>query len=122
LRLAAAGRACLPRITVNRAIDWARARRLRGEVAGVDSADHRDDLHPVGPPDAADRGRLSDEVVTALAGLSPEHRAVVVLRYLLEYTPSETSELLGLPRGTVSSRMRRALDRLRPLIESEESE
>ncbi len=53
----------------------------------------------------------------ALAELSPEHRAVVVLRYLLGYTPGEIGEMLGLPRGTVNSRLRRGLDSLRPAIE-----
>jgi RNA polymerase sigma-70 factor (ECF subfamily) len=36
----------------------------------------------------------------------------VVLRHLLEYTPGEIAELLEVPRGTVNSRLRRALDRL----------
>ena len=43
----------------------------------------------------------------------PEHRAVVVLRYVLEYTPGEIAELLDLPRGTVNSRLRRGLDRMK---------
>ena len=34
------------------------------------------------------------------------------MRYLLEYTPGEIAEALELPRGTVNSRLRRALDRL----------
>jgi RNA polymerase sigma-70 factor (ECF subfamily) len=38
---------------------------------------------------------------------------VVVLRYLLEYTPGEIAELLDLPRGTVNSRLRRGLDRMK---------
>jgi len=50
--------------------------------------------------------------VAALAVLDPDQRAAVVLRHLLEYTPGEIAELLGLPRGTVNSRLRRALDRL----------
>jgi RNA polymerase sigma-70 factor (ECF subfamily) len=37
----------------------------------------------------------------------------VVLRYVLEYTPGEIAELLGLPRGTVNSRLRRGLDRMK---------
>jgi RNA polymerase sigma-70 factor (ECF subfamily) len=41
---------------------------------------------------------------------------VVVLRYLLEYTPGEISALLRLPRGTVNSRLRRALDDLKGLL------
>jgi RNA polymerase sigma-70 factor (ECF subfamily) len=34
------------------------------------------------------------------------------LRHLLEYTPGEIAALLEIPRGTVNSRLRRALDRL----------
>jgi RNA polymerase sigma-70 factor, ECF subfamily len=93
----------LNRIVVNRAIDWARARALRREVTM--------DAEPGTEPEAGG-GPYSDEVVAALASLSPEHRAVVVLRYLLEYKPGEIAELLDLPRGTVNSRLRRALDRL----------
>ena len=51
----------------------------------------------------------------AIRSLSPEHRAVIVLRYLLEYTPGEIAKLLDLPRGTVNSRLRRGLDRLKEL-------
>jgi RNA polymerase sigma-70 factor (ECF subfamily) len=54
----------------------------------------------------------SDEIVRALASLNPEHRAVVVLRYVLEYTPGEIAGVLEVPRGTVNSRLRRALDAL----------
>jgi RNA polymerase sigma-70 factor (ECF subfamily) len=100
----------LHRITVNRAIDYARARRLRSEGALPREAEGE---APAGP-------ELSDELVAALAGLSPEHRALVVLRHLLEYTPGEIARMLDLPRGTVNSRLRRALDRLRPAIEREE--
>ena len=48
-----------------------------------------------------------------IAELAPEQRAVVVLRYVLEYTPGEIAELLDLPRGTVNSRLRRGLDRMK---------
>jgi RNA polymerase sigma-70 factor, ECF subfamily len=41
---------------------------------------------------------------------------VVALRYLLDYTPGEIARLLELPRGTVNSRLRRALDRLATLL------
>jgi RNA polymerase sigma-70 factor, ECF subfamily len=101
----------LHRITVNRAIDFARARKLRRESVLVEATEG------LAPADAG----LSDELVAALTELSPEHRAVIVLRYLLGYTPGEIGDILGLPRGTVNSRMRRALDRLRPAVEREES-
>ena len=94
----------LHRIAVNRAIDWARAAKLRAEL------EERD----VPAPERAD----SDErMLPALASLDPDHRAVIVLRYLLEYTPGEIAELLDLPRGTVNSRLRRGLDKLKERLE-----
>jgi RNA polymerase sigma-70 factor (ECF subfamily) len=93
----------LARIVTNRAIDWTRARTARREI------DHQPEDVP-GP--AAVSVGYSDEVVGALAALSPEHRAVVVMRYVLEYTPGEIARALELPRGTVNSRLRRALDTL----------
>jgi len=54
-----------------------------------------------------------------LADLPLEQRAVIVLRYLLEYTPGEIARLLELPRGTVNSRLRRGLDRLAETLKEE---
>jgi RNA polymerase sigma-70 factor, ECF subfamily len=102
----------LHRIVVNRAIDHARSRKLRREVEPEpELADER--------PPATDSGGLSDELIAALRTLSPEHRAVVVLRYLLEFTPGEIAEALEMPRGTVNSRLRRGLDRLSLTLEEE---
>ena len=92
----------LHRIVVNRAIDHARARTLRREA-------ELDEFHAA--PDA--EPSLDRTVLAALEALSPEHRAVIVMRYLLEYTPGEIAELLELPRGTVTSRLRRGLDSLK---------
>jgi RNA polymerase sigma-70 factor (ECF subfamily) len=100
----------LHRIVVNRAIDYARARALRPETAA-------DALpEPAARPATAE---LGDELVAALADLGPEHRAVVVLRHLLGYTPGEIATMLDLPRGTVNSRLRRALDALSLRLEAE---
>jgi len=94
-------------IVVNRAIDWSRARQVRAETGLVD-AGVWDDAHDI-----------SDETVAALAQLTPEHRAVIVLRYVLGYSPGEIAELLELPRGTVNSRLRRGLDTLRQAVTRE---
>ncbi|MEY2513628.1 MAG: hypothetical protein QOJ89_986, partial [bacterium] len=67
---------------------------------------------------AADPAGEDGDVLALLAGLSPEHRAVVVLRYVLEYTPGEIADLLDLPRGTVNSRLRRGLDALGDVLEA----
>ena len=62
---------------------------------------------------------FSGDVVAALRELSPEHRAVVALRFLFDYTPGEIARALDMPRGTVNSRLRRALDRLGDVLEAE---
>jgi RNA polymerase sigma-70 factor (ECF subfamily) len=94
----------LHRIVVNRAIDWSRARALRRESGDAW-------LAQLAAPDTRE-GSQAEALATALAELSPEHRAVIVMRHLLEYTPGEIAETLGLPRGTVNSRLRRGLDEL----------
>src|SRR2546430_16864901 len=91
----------LHRIVVNRAIEWSRARRLR---SGVELGEL--------VPASEEQPELADETLAARARLAPEHRAVVVMRYLLEFTPGEIADALDLPRGTVNSRLRRGLDAL----------
>ncbi len=95
------------RIVVNRSIDFARARKLRREV-DAELADR--------VPSRQTAEGISDDLVAALAHLAPEQRAVVVLRYLLDWTPGEIARALELPRGTVNSRLRRALDRLAEVV------
>jgi RNA polymerase sigma-70 factor (ECF subfamily) len=92
----------LARIVANRAIDWTRSRAARHEV------DH--ELPDHASVDADTPGGYSDEVLSALVSLSPDHRAVVVMRYVLDCMPGEIALALELPRGTVNSRLRRALD------------
>ena len=99
----------LHRIVVNRSIDWTRARAARAEVLA-------------GAPDQEQADQVADtssELLAALAALPTDQRAVVVLRYLLEYTPGEIAGMLDLPRGTVNSRLRRALDALSTRLEPE---
>jgi len=103
----------LHRIVVNRSIDWARARALRRELSADDAPE----------PAAPERDEPGDaqRLAAVLTELGPEHRAVIVLRYLLEYTPGEIAELLALPRGTVNSRLRRGLDRLEAALREEDA-
>jgi RNA polymerase sigma-70 factor, ECF subfamily len=84
------------RIVVNRAIDATRARSLRREVdaAAAETAE--------APPDAPTKP-LSDDVIAAMSDLSPEHRAVVVLRFIFDYTPGEIARALDMPRGAGGS-------------------
>lgn len=101
----------LHRIVVNRAIDWARREALRRK------SDDPETLPDTAQQPAAEG--IGEDLMEALATLPIEQRAVVVLRYLLDYTPGEVGRMLDLPRGTVNSRLRRALDRLGGLLEDE---
>jgi RNA polymerase sigma factor (sigma-70 family) len=67
---------------------------------------------PVGA--AEDEPRLDhDELAAAIGRLRPDDRLVIGCRYLLSLSEAETAAALGVARGTVKSRLSRALDRLR---------
>lgn len=106
----------LHRIAVNRAIDHARARSVRSEVA-AGTAVEAELRGPARPDHEPGYDQRTEGLEAALNGLSPEHRAIVAMRYLLDLTPGEIAAELGLPRGTVNSRLRRALDQLAGTLE-----
>jgi RNA polymerase sigma-70 factor (ECF subfamily) len=49
----------------------------------------------------------------ALSGLSTDHRTVVILRFAEDWSESQIADALGVPVGTVKSRLHRALKHLR---------
>jgi RNA polymerase sigma factor (sigma-70 family) len=53
------------------------------------------------------------ELLGAVEGLREEDRAVISLRYFLELSEAEAAAVMGCPRGTVKSRLSRAIGRLR---------
>ena len=62
-----------------------------------------------------DAFHLSDdraEMGTAIAGLSPDHRVVVALRFYRDLTVDEIARWLQIPSGTVKSRLHHALAHL----------
>ncbi len=62
-------------------------------------------------------GETQAEVRSALATLDDGERLVVTCRYLLGLSEAETAAALGIPAGTVKSRLHRALRRLRDRLE-----
>ena len=63
---------------------------------------------------ALDRDILAD----AIAGLSPDHQVVVALRYYRDLPVDEIAGRLGIPAGTVQSRLHYALKRLHAAIDA----
>jgi RNA polymerase sigma-70 factor (ECF subfamily) len=76
----------------------------------------------VPPERLALAGETRSEVREALATLDEGERLVIVCRYLLELSEAETVAALGIPAGTVKSRLHRGLrrlrDRLGPVMEA----
>jgi len=70
-----------------------------------------DDYGPVLDRDQLERG---------FRRLSVEHRAVIVMRYLLDMSHEDTAAALGIAPGTVGSRLSRAMEALRAAIEADE--
>ena len=70
------------------------------------------------PRDDLDREDTALRVRQAVDRLSPKHRAVVVLRMIDGYSTREAAEILGVPPGTVMSRLARAMERLESELEA----
>jgi RNA polymerase sigma-70 factor (ECF subfamily) len=99
--------AWLHRLTVNACIDQARRRRRRPTEV---------ELTPIHAPAIADAaGDLADRdlVDSVLRRLDERGRAIVVLHYFLGMPLTEVAVTLGLPTGTVKSRLHRALEDMR---------
>ena len=104
----------LKRIAVNSAIDHLRrASRLTG--LGEETAT----LHTWSVGEAGDDDLRQSAVADAVAALGTPRRIVVVLHYWLDLPVDEIAGILGLPVGTVASRLSRALAELRTALEEE---
>lgn len=68
------------------------------------------------PSDMVDTLHTRGTLVTALERLSPEHREVVVLHELDSLTYGEIAAVLGVPAGTVKSRLHHAFLNLRKIL------
>ena len=65
------------------------------------------------PEDSALSAERGNEVMAAVESLSEDHRLVIACVYFLDLSEEETAAALGIRRGTVKSRVSRALGRLR---------
>ena len=66
----------------------------------------------IGPAGETDAAELRRVVWDAVAALNEKHRAVVVLRMFQDLSTRETAQMLGVPEGTVLSRLSRAMQEL----------
>ena len=101
------------RVLANMCIEHARRDRRRYaklQVLPMDGYTARDELSGVVDRDVVDR---------AFRRLSPDERAILVLRYYLGYEPTVIAEVLGAPAGTIRSRLHHAHRAMRAAIEAD---
>jgi RNA polymerase sigma-70 factor (ECF subfamily) len=103
------------RILVNTCIEHLRRQARRPQVTLAEDADIADRDALAGP-------LAMDAIGRALGRLTPEHRAVVVLRFWADLSTEAIAERLGLPPGTVRSRLHYALGALRADFDSERTD
>jgi len=100
------------RITTRRCADWiARRQRERSRHADLDPDEHGCD------PDDEEIGRRAT-ARKLLAGLDPDQRFLLTLFYLEDLSVAEVARVLGIPAGTVKSRLFHARTKLRAGLEA----
>jgi RNA polymerase sigma-70 factor (ECF subfamily) len=74
---------------------------------------------PPGPEEAADAAGLRDAIRTAITTMPDLERTVILLAYQEDLSQTEIADRLDWPLGTVKTRTRRALLRLREALDGE---
>jgi RNA polymerase sigma-70 factor (ECF subfamily) len=109
--------AWLLRIVSNRALDVLRARKVRLAIP-FDGGDDESRYEPVAtdreqsPENELERGELAERLRRAIEALPPDQRAVFALYATGDMTYGQIAEALGIPIGTVMSRLYHARRRL----------
>ena len=113
----------LYRIAINTAISHKRKQRGtlsidagRNGEAGMEPHDGSETSRP---GHAMERAEEEKRIQKALSQLSPEHRVVLVLKDMDEMKYEQIAETLGVPIGTVRSRLHRARQELRDILQKD---
>jgi len=104
-------RTWLSRILVTQAARWHRDQR-RSRTQPMDESIPISAGGADSPPD------VGMDVNAAMQRLSPEHRQVLVMREFEQMSYDEMAEVLGIPRGTVESRLHRARSEMREKLKA----
>ena len=104
----------LYRLVSNAAIDCLRREKKHRDTGDVDDLELPDG--GPSPQEQAERSDTRDAVRRALDRLSPEHRQVLLLRFMQELDYGEIARALNVSEGTVKSRINRGRKRLRKIL------
>lgn len=119
----------LYRIAMNLSIDFVRKRKRRetnGFDEGIAARDEDGGIaevhHEDGPGRALERKQLLARIMGAMEKLPEDQREVILLRELEHLSYKEISEVMGIPEGTVMSRLFYARKKLQKLLSGDQAE
>ncbi len=113
------------RIVMNVTIDWLRKKQVKGTGAEFDDAIQLQEIDPASrtvpkadalPHQRMVHGEIRERINEAIAQLSPEHRAVILMKETDEMQYHEIAEALGCSIGTVMSRLFYARKKLQNML------
>ena len=113
------------RIVMNVTIDWLRKKQVKGGGGEFDDAIQLKEIDPASktvpkadalPYETMERSEIRARIEDAIAQLSPEHRAVILMKEIEEMQYHEIAETLRCSIGTVMSRLFYARKKLQNLL------
>jgi RNA polymerase sigma-70 factor, ECF subfamily len=113
------------RIVMNVTIDWLRKRQIKGAGSEFDDAIQLKEVEPASktvpksealPHEKMERSEIRGRIDKAIAQLSPEQRAVILMKEIEEMQYHEIADALGCSIGTVMSRLFYARKKLQNLL------
>ena len=113
------------RIVMNVTIDWLRKKQVKGAGAEFNDAIQLKEIEPASrtlpkadplPHERMEQSEIRARINNAIAQLSPEHRAVILMKEIEEMQYHEIAEALGCSIGTVMSRLFYARKKLQNLL------
>ena len=113
------------RIVMNVTIDWLRKKQVKGAGAEFNDAIQLREIEPASrtapkadplPHEQMERSEIRARIDNAIAQISPEHRAVILMKEIEEMQYHEIAEALGCSIGTVMSRLFYARKKLQNLL------
>jgi RNA polymerase sigma-70 factor, ECF subfamily len=113
------------RIVMNVTIDWLRKKQIKGAGTEFDDAVQLKEIDPASrtvpkseelPYERMERSEVRTQIDCAIAQLTPEHRAVILMKETEGMQYHEIAEALGCSIGTVMSRLFYARKRLQSLL------
>ena len=113
------------RIVMNVTIDWIRKKQVKGTGAEFDDSIQLKEIDPASktmpkadalPYERMQHGEIRTQIDQAIAQLSPEHRAVILMKEIEDMQYHEIAEALECSIGTVMSRLFYARKKLQGLL------